>query len=156
MSYDQNYVRLKGRLGHDAEVKYNPQGVAVAKFTVATSEQWKDKQTGEKKERTEWHKVTAFSYAAEDCAGLLKGERVIIEGAIRTNEWTDRDGNKRTDKEILATVVDAIEFRGKRKEKTDAPAQGGGTAIPKGEGAALPKADGAAPAGGDPDDDLPF
>lgn len=165
MSYDQNYIRIKGRLGRDAEVRYNAQGVAVAKFTVATSEQWKD-ANGEKKERTEWHAVTAFKWVAEDCAGLLKGERVVVEGSIRTNKWTGKDGVERTDKEILATVVDCIETRKRNKESAPAGAApaggtplpaGGTTEIPKAGGTPLPAAGAAPGAGTDEDDDLlPF
>lgn len=154
MSYDQNYVRLKGRLGRDAEVKYNSQGVPVAKFTIATSEQWKD-ANGEKKERTEWHTVTAFKWVAEDCAGILKGERVVVEGSIRTNKWTGKDGVERTDKEILATVVDCIETRNRKREASPAGAApaGGTTEIPKTGATPLPAAGGVV----DPnDDDLPF
>ena len=84
----------------------NLSGVAVANFNIATSEEWKDKETGEKKERTEWHRIVVWSKLGELCGEYLsKGRQVYIEGRIQTRSWDDRDGNKRYTTEIIATDV---------------------------------------------------
>ena len=101
-----NKAILIGRLGSDPEVRYTPSGVAVANFNIATSEEWKVKDTGEKKERTEWHRIVAWSKLGEICGEYLsKGRQVYIEGRIQTRSWEDRDGNKRYTTEIVATDV---------------------------------------------------
>ena len=101
-----NKAILIGRLGSDPEVRYTPSGVAVANFNIATSEEWKDKDTGEKKERTEWHRIVAWRKLGEICGEYLsKGRQVYIEGRIQTRSWEDRDGNKRYTTEIVATDV---------------------------------------------------
>lgn len=98
-----NKVILIGRLGSDPEVRYTPSGVAVANFSIATSEEWKDKTTGEKKEQTEWHKIVVWRRLAEICGEYLhKGRQVYIEGRLQTRSWEDKDGNKRWTTEILA------------------------------------------------------
>lgn len=98
-----NKVILIGRLGADPEVRYTPSGVAVANFSIATSEEWKDKSTGEKKEQTEWHKVVAWRRLGEICGEYLqKGRQVYIEGRLQTRSWEDKEGNKRWTTEILA------------------------------------------------------
>ncbi len=101
-----NKAILVGRLGGDPEVRYTPSGVAVANFNIATSEAGKDKDTGEKKERTEWHRIVAWRKLGEICGEYLsKGRQVYIEGRIQTRSWEDRDGNKRYTTEIVATDV---------------------------------------------------
>ena len=98
-----NKVILIGRLGADPEVRYTPSGVAVANFSIATSEEWKDKNTGEKKEQTEWHKIVAWRRLGEICGEYLqKGRQVYIEGRLQTRSWEDKEGNKRWTTEILA------------------------------------------------------
>jgi single-strand DNA-binding protein len=98
-----NKVILVGKLGKDPEVKYTPSGVTVAQFSIATSDEWKDKETGEKQERTEWHRIVAWRRLAEICGEYLrKGSQVYIEGKIQTRQWEDRDGNKRYTTEIVA------------------------------------------------------
>jgi single-strand DNA-binding protein len=98
-----NKVILVGRLGADPEVRYTPSGVAVANFSIATSEEWKDKNTGEKKEQTEWHRIVVWRRLAEICGEYLhKGSQVYIEGRLQTRSWEDKDGNKRWTTEILA------------------------------------------------------
>ena len=98
-----NKVILIGNLGKDPEVRYTPSGVTVANFTVATKDEWKDKETGEKQERTEWHRVVAWKRLGEICGEYLrKGSAVYIEGKLQTKSWEDRDGNKRYTTEILA------------------------------------------------------
>ena len=98
-----NKVILIGNLGRDPEVRYTPNGVAIANFSIATSEEWKDKDTGEKQERTEWHRIVAWRRLGEICGEYLhKGSQVYIEGRLQTREWEDRDGNKRYTTEIVA------------------------------------------------------
>jgi single-strand DNA-binding protein len=98
-----NKVILIGRLGRDPEVRYTPDGTAVANFSVATSEEWKDKNSGERKERTEWHRIVAWRRLGEICGEYLsKGRQVYIEGRLQTREWEDQEGNKRWTTEIVA------------------------------------------------------
>ncbi len=102
MSGSVNKVILVGRLGKDPEVKYTPSGTPVAKFTLATDEVFKDR-TGEQQRRTEWHTIVAWSKLAEICGEyLVKGKQVYIEGSIRSRQWEDQSGNKRTAYEIVA------------------------------------------------------
>jgi len=102
MSGSINKVILIGRLGKDPEVKYTPSGAPVAKFTLATDEVFKDR-SGETQRRTEWHNIVAWSKLAEICGEYLtKGKQVYIEGSIRSRQWEDPSGNKRTAYEIVA------------------------------------------------------
>jgi single-strand DNA-binding protein len=139
-----NKVIIVGNLGADPETRYMPSGSAVTNLSVATSEQWKDKQSGEQKERTEWHKVAMFNRLAEIAAEYLrKGSQVYIEGKLRTRKWQDRDGNDRWTTEVIADEMQMLGGRG-----------GGGSA---------PMASDAGPASAPPqpsadefDDDIPF
>lgn len=98
-----NKVILVGTLGKDPEVKYMPSGGAITNVSVATSEQWKDKQSGEKKEITEWHRVVFFNRLAEIAGEYLrKGQQVYIEGRLRTRKWQGQDGQDRYTTEIVA------------------------------------------------------
>jgi single-strand DNA-binding protein len=109
-----NKAILVGRLGNDPEVRYAPDGTAVANFSIATSEEWKDKDTGEKKERTEWHRITAWRKLGEICGEYLsKGRQVYIEGKIQTRSWEDKDGNTKYTTEIIASDV---QFLGNRED----------------------------------------
>ncbi len=100
-----NKVILVGRLGQNPEVRYTPDGSAVANFSVATSEQWNDKATGEKKERTEWHRIVAWRRLGEICGEYLsKGSQVYVEGRIQTRSW-EKDGITRYTTEIVASTV---------------------------------------------------
>ena len=144
MSRGINKVILVGNLGADPETRYMPSGSAVTNLSIATSEQWKDKQSGEQKERTEWHKVAMFNRLAEISAEYLrKGSQVYIEGKLRTRKWQDRDGNDRWTTEIIADEMQMLGGRG-----------GGGSA---------PMSSGSGPASAPPqpstdefDDDIPF
>ena len=108
-----NKVIIVGNLGADPETRYMPSGSAVTNLSVATSEQWKDKQTGEQKERTEWHKVAMFNRLAEIAAEYLrKGSQVYIEGKLRTRKWQDRDGNDRWTTEVIADEMQMLGGRG--------------------------------------------
>ena len=128
-----NKVFLMGHLGSDPEIRYTQPGATVAKFSNATSEHWKDKVTGEDKERTEWHRIVAWNKTAE-IAGerLKKGDLVFIDGRIQTRSWEDKDGNKRYTTEIVANFM---QYFNKRQ---DAP-------VDEPQSPAQPK-----------DDDIPF
>ena len=98
-----NKAILIGNLGRDPEFNRSQDGSAIAKFSIATSEKWKDKETGEPQERTEWHRITAFGKLAEICREFLsKGRQVCIEGRIQTSSW-EKDGDKRYSTEIIAS-----------------------------------------------------
>ena len=100
-----NKVILVGNLGQDPEVRYMPSGGAVANFTLATSESWRDKQTGEMKEQTEWHRVVLFGKLAEVAGEYLrKGSQVYIEGQLRTRKWTDQSGQDKYTTEVVVNV----------------------------------------------------
>lgn len=101
MSGSLNQVQLIGNLGNDPEVRYMPSGGAVANLSIATTEKWKDKATGEPKEQTEWHRVVIFGKLAEIAGEYLrKGSKVFIEGGLRTRKWTDQAGVERYTTEI--------------------------------------------------------
>jgi single-strand DNA-binding protein len=107
-----NKVILIGNLGRDPEVRYMPSGDAVANFSVATTEKWKDKN-GEMQEQTEWHRVSFFGRQAEICGEYLrKGSSVYIEGRLQTRKWTDKDGNERTTTEIRGDRMQMLGGRG--------------------------------------------
>jgi single-strand DNA-binding protein len=142
-----NKVILIGRLGADPEVRYTPSGAAVANFNIATSEEWKDKDSGEKRERTEWHRIVAWSRLGEICGEYLsKGRQVYIEGRLQTRSWEDRDGNKRYTTEIVASDV---QFLGGRDGGDGGRSSGGrsGGQSSYGSGGPVPGPD---------DDDIPF
>ncbi|MEZ0150156.1 MAG: single-stranded DNA-binding protein [Candidatus Reddybacter sp.] len=116
-----NKVILIGNLGQDPQIRHMPSGGAVTNLTIATSETWKDKQTGEPVERTEWHRVVFFNRLAEIAAEYLrKGSKVYIEGALRTRKWQDKaTGGDRYTTEIVANEMQMLDSRG------SADAQGG-------------------------------
>lgn len=108
-----NKVILIGNLGQDPEVRYMPNGNAVANVTVATSESWKDKNTGETQERTEWHRVVFFRRLAEIVGEYLKkGSKVYIEGKLQTRKWQDQGGQDRYTTEIVADQMQMLDSRG--------------------------------------------
>ncbi|MFH1241949.1 MAG: single-stranded DNA-binding protein [Pseudomonadota bacterium] len=118
-----NKVILIGRLGRDPEVRYTPNGAAVANFSIATSEEWKDKNTGEKQERTEWHRIVAFGRLGEICGEYLhKGSQVYIEGRLQTRAWEDKEGNKRSTTEIVALGMQMLGSAGK-EGRAESPAE---------------------------------
>ncbi len=136
-----NKVIVVGNLGQDPETRHMPSGGAVTNISVATSESWKDKQTGEKKERTEWHRVSAFGRLAEIMAEYLrKGSQVYIEGKLRTRKWQDKDGNDRYTTEIIA---DQMQMLGSRQEQSRPAPSSAPPAQPE-------------PGPDDFDDDIPF
>ncbi len=104
-----NKVILVGNLGRDPEVRYMPNGNAVANITLATSESWKDKQTGETQEKTEWHRVVLFRRLGEIAGEYLKkGSQVYIEGKLQTRKWQDSDGNDRYTTEVIANEMQML------------------------------------------------
>lgn len=157
-----NKVIIVGNLGRDPETRYMPNGEAVTNVAVATTESWKDKTSGDKKEITEWHRITFYRKLAEIAGQYLKkGSSVYIEGRLQTRKWTDKDGVERYTTEIIA---DTMQMLGGR------PGAGGGSAgmdddygssapAPRqssGAPAARPAAKPAASNFNDMDDDIPF
>lgn len=147
-----NKVILIGNLGQDPEVKYMPNGGAVTNVTVATSESWKDKSTGETKENTEWHRVVFFRRLAEIAGEYLKkGSKVYIEGKLQTRKWQDKDGADRYTTEIVANEMQMLDSRG---GSAGGSGSSGGDNYNQSSSQAAP-----ASAGGgidDFDDDIPF
>ncbi|MFU8802717.1 MAG: single-stranded DNA-binding protein [Bradymonadaceae bacterium] len=117
-----NKAMLIGRLGADPEVRYTQSGMPVANFNIATNEVWNDK-SGQKQERTEWHKIVVFNKTAEIVGKYLKkGREVYIEGRIQTKDWQDKDGNKRYTTEIVANTV---QFLGSQSDAGSGSSYGG-------------------------------
>ena len=122
-----NKVILVGNLGQDPEVRYMPNGGAVANITLATSESWRDKQTGENKEITEWHRVVLFGKLAEVAGEYLrKGSQVYIEGQLRTRKWQDQGGQERYTTEVVVNVGGTMQMLGGRQQGGNAGAPAGG------------------------------
>ncbi len=158
MARGVNKVILVGNLGSDPETRYMPSGDAVTNISVATTESWKDKQTGEQKEKTEWHRVVMFRRLGEIAAEYLrKGSQVYIEGKLRTNKWKDRDGNDRYTTEIIADEMQMLGGRGGAGGGDYS--SGGGSNAPSGGGSRGQSGggkDSPPPPADDFDDDIPF
>ena len=108
-----NKAIVVGNLGRDPEVRYSANGNAIANVTLATTDSWKDKQSGERQEKTEWHRVVFFGRLAEVAGEYLKkGSQVYVEGRLQTRKWEDRDGNERYTTEIVATDMQMLGGRG--------------------------------------------
>jgi single-strand DNA-binding protein len=156
-----NKVILIGNLGADPETRAMPSGTTVANLRVATSESWRDKQTGEQQERTEWHRVALFGRLAEVAGEYLrKGSQVYIEGSLRTRKWQDKQGNERYSTEIIGSDLQMLGGRGAGGGAAAAggAAEAGGRS---GSGAPAPSyseesGGGAASKSDDFDDDIPF
>ncbi len=115
-----NKALIIGNLGQDPEIKYTQSGSPVANLSVATSERWKDKNTGEQKEQTEWHRVVVFGRLAEIAEQYLKkGSKIFIEGKIQTRNWEDADGNKKYTTEVVAREMTMLDS--KASMSSDAP-----------------------------------
>ncbi len=166
-----NKVILIGNVGQDPEVKYMPSGGAVTNISVATSETWKDKNTGQPQERTEWHRVVFFNRLGEIAGEYLrKGSKVYIEGSLRTRKWQGQDGSDRYTTEIVASEMQMLDSRGgdsapmndggygqQQRPAQNAPAYGAAAGAGAGYGAAPSSPPPAAPPGFDSfDDDIPF
>lgn len=116
-----NKVIILGRLGKDVELKYTTKNHSVANFSVATSEKWKDKQSGQMNEKTEWHRVVVWGAQGENCANFLrKGSQVYIEGRLETRSWENKNGEKRFTTEVIANN---IQFLDAKEEKKAGPQQ---------------------------------
>ena len=161
MSRGVNKVILIGNLGNEPDVRYMPSGDAVANVSIATSESWKDKNTGETQERTEWHRVVFFGKLAEIVKQYLhKGSKIYVEGKLRTRKWQDKEGVERYSTEIIVDISGTMQMLDGRP--------GGGSSVPFDDapraqqapaGGNRPTAAPAAPepGGGMPfDDDIPF
>ncbi len=112
MARGVNKVILIGNLGNDPEVRYTPSGSAVANVNLATSETWRDKQSGELQDRTEWHRVVFFNRLAEIVGEYLrKGSKIYVEGTLRTRKWTDKNGVERYTTEIIANEMHILDSR---------------------------------------------
>ncbi len=155
-----NKVILVGNLGNDPETRYMPSGGAVTNITVATSESWKDKQTGQPQERTEWHRVVFFNRLAEIAGEYLrKGSKVYLEGSLRTRKWQDNSGQDRYTTEIVANEMQMLDSRNSGQGGGYPQGQGSAPApqAAPAQGAAAAAAPAAAPTDfGDFDDDIPF
>jgi len=113
MARGVNKVILIGNLGDNPEVRYLPSGNAVTNITLATSKTWKDKETGQSQERTEWHRIVFFNRLGEIAGEYLhKGSKVYIEGALRTRKWQGQDGQDRLTTEIVANEMQMLDSRG--------------------------------------------
>ncbi|MND97566.1 Single-stranded DNA-binding protein [compost metagenome] len=173
-----NKVILVGNVGQDPEIRYMPSGGAVCNLTIATSESWNDKQTGEKKEQTEWHRVVLFGKLAEIAGEYVKkGTQLYIEGQLRTRKWTDQSGVDKYTTEIVVNVGGTMQMLGGKSNNSAAgtswgepqqpsgPAQSGGNSQRAARGGSAGgkggKGAGNAPQGSneppmDFDDDIPF
>jgi len=160
MARGVNKVILIGNLGADPETRAMPSGTTVANLRVATSESWRDKQTGEQQERTEWHRVAFFGRLAEVAGEYLrKGSQVYIEGSLRTRKWQDKQGNERYSTEIVGNDLQMLGGRGGAGGAV-ASAGGGSESGARGGGGAPAfseeSAGGAGGRGEEFDDDIPF
>ena len=149
-----NKVILVGNLGRDPETRYMPSGGAVTNVSIATSKGWKDRDSGEQKERTEWHRIVFFNKLAEIAGEYLKrGSKVYIEGELRTRDW-EKDGQKHYTTEVVASEMQMLDSRGEMggggsSSGGSGGSQGGGGSSPAGDDFGPPPSD-------DFDDDIPF
>ena len=159
MARGVNKVILVGHLGKDPEVRYSPNGGAVANITLATSESWKDKNSGEKQERTEWHRVVFFGRLAEIAGEYLKkGAQIYVEGRLQTRKWQDKEGKDRYTTEIVAGEMQMLGGRsgsGASSADFDQSADEGRSSN-MGRAPATAGAGKSGGGGGDFDDEIPF
>ena len=159
MAGSVNKVILVGNLGRDPEIRSMQDGNRVANLSLATSESWRDRNTGERRERTEWHRVVIFNERLAEIAEkyLRKGSKIYVEGQIQTRKWTDQSGQERYTTEVVLN-----RFRGEltmldsRAQSEGGGDYGGGSAGGSGGGSYGGGGGGSAPAGGDLDDEIPF
>jgi single-strand DNA-binding protein len=154
-----NKVILIGNLGRDPETRYMPNGEAVTNITLATTETWKDRTSGERQEKTEWHRVTFYRRLAEIAGEYLKkGSQVYVEGRLETRKWTDKEGKDRYTTEIIASEMKMLGSRaGAGVPSYDAGDDAGAPRAPAKAAAAAGRAPAKGPAGiADMDDDIPF
>ena len=155
MARGVNKVIIIGNLGADPETRAMPSGTTVANLRVATSESWRDKQTGEQQERTEWHRVALFGRLAEVAAEYLrKGSKVYIEGSLRTRKWQDKQGNERYSTEIVGNDLQML--GGRSGAGAGAPGSGASAAAPAAAPAFAEESAGGGSRSEEFDDDIPF
>ncbi|MBT4976873.1 MAG: single-stranded DNA-binding protein [Gemmatimonadetes bacterium] len=146
-----NKVILIGNLGADPEVRYTPDGAPVANFNLATSESWNDRTSGEKQERTEWHRLVVWRKLAEIAGQYLKkGSKIYIEGKLQTRSWEDQSGQKRYTTEVVVNELQMLDSRG------EGGGGGGGGGISRDPGPAAQPEYGPPPGAAAEEDDLPF
>jgi single-strand DNA-binding protein len=159
MAGSVNKVILVGNLGRDPEVRSTQDGTRVANFTMATSENWRDKSTGERREKTEWHRIVIFNERLVEVAEkfLHKGSKVYIEGQLQTRKWTDQSGQEKYTTEVVLqrfrgelTMLDARGAGGDAGGYAEPSHEGPSHSSPSGGGRSGP------PSGGDLDDEIPF
>ena len=153
-----NKVILVGNLGQDPEIRYTPDGRPIANFSIATSETWNDKNTGERREKTEWHRVVVFGKLAEICGEYLsKGRQVYIEGKLQTRKWQTKEGQDRWTTEVVVDMRGTMQMLGPREA-------GGGGGAPRASRSSQGQQGGGydggdynnPPAYSEADDDIPF
>jgi single-strand DNA-binding protein len=139
-----NKVILVGNLGRDPELRYTQGGTPVANFTMATTDRWNDQSSGERRERTEWHRIVVWGKQAEIANEYLrKGRQVYVEGSLQTREWTDKEGAKRKTTEVKAQLFQMLGRPGDREAAPSSPEPAHSVAEPAG-------------GAGFDDDDIPF
>lgn len=154
MARGVNKVILVGNLGNDPDVRYTASGAAVANISIATSESWKDKNTGEQQDRTEWHRVVFFNRLAEIVSEYLKkGSQIYVEGRLQTRKWQDKEGNDRYTTEIVANEMQMLGGRSGGGQY-DAPPQDNSYSSP--EKSSSKAAPASAQMDDSFDDDIPF
>ncbi len=152
-----NKVILIGNVGQDPDTRYMPSGAAVTNLRIATNESWKDKQTGEQKEKTEWHSVAMFGRLAEIAAEYLrKGSQVYVEGRLQTRKWQDQQGNDRYTTEIVANEMQMLGGRGGAPGGGSMRDSGGPPPSAPPHGGQGGQGSGGSSGGGDFDDEIPF
>lgn len=156
-----NKVILVGNLGQDPETRYMPNGGAVTNASIATSETWKDKNSGQMQERTEWHRVVFFNRLAEIAGEYLKkGTKVYVEGSLRTRKWQDQSGSDRYTTEIVASEMQMLDARGGSGQGASDGGFEGYDQMPESQGSQSMRSPSApsapSPAVSDFEDDIPF
>ena len=151
MARGVNKVILIGNLGNDPEVRFMPNGQAVANLSIATSESWKDKDSGEKRDHTEWHRIVLYRRLAEIAGEYLKrGSKVYLEGKLRTRKWADQNGQDRYSTEVIADELQMLDRAGEGAPTSNY------NSTPRQAPASAPQAQQPAPATSEFDDDIPF
>lgn len=153
MAGSVNKVILVGNLGKDPEIRMTQEGVKIANFSLATSEQWRDKNTQERVARTEWHRVVVFNEKLAEVAEkyLRKGSKIYVEGQLQTRKWTDQTGQERYTTEVVVP-----RFRGEITMLDNAKSQGGGDDYGSFEASSATPSEIASSSAGDIDDEIPF
>ncbi len=153
MARGVNKVILIGNLGNDPDIRYTASGAAVANISLATAESWRDKESGEQQERTEWHRIVFFGRLAEIVGEYLrKGSQIYVEGRLQTRKWQDKEGNDRYTTEIVANEMQMLGSRSGGTTNYEPPAQNNSNSSPAPE----PKASSSTAPTDDFDDDIPF